>query len=98
VEPEILPSEEDQFTSAQAENFKVLRRVIFGAALLVFSLLLWRALAAGGQINSALHGSSLSKLDGATRACLLTVCVLVGLVFTWLASTNLAKILARQVK
>jgi hypothetical protein len=93
-----VPPREDQLTSAQAENFKVLRRVIFGAALLVFSLLLWRALAEGGQVDSALHGSSLSKLDGVTRACLLTLCVLVGLVFAWLASTNLAKILARQVK
>ncbi len=85
-------------TPTQAANFKKLRLVIFGTCVLVFAFLLWRAMAPGGQISNMLQGPSLSRMDATWRASALALSVLAGLVFAWFASTNVAKILARQVK
>jgi hypothetical protein len=91
-------SEDSAMTPTQAANFKTLRRVVFSVAVVVLSFLLWRGMQPDGQISKALTGSSLSKLDSTGRTSVLTVSVLAGLVFVWFASTNIAKILARQVK
>jgi hypothetical protein len=91
-------SEDSAMTPAQAANFKILRRVVFGAAVVISSVLLWHEMQPGGQISIALHRSSLSRLDGTGRASVLALSVLAGLVFAWFASTNIAKILARQVR
>jgi len=85
-------------TPTQAANFKKLRLIVFGTCVLVFSFLLWRAMVPGGQISNILHGSSMSKMDDTGRASALASSILAGLVFAWFASTNIAKILARQVR
>jgi hypothetical protein len=90
--------EDSSMTPTQAANFRALRRTIFGAAVVVLAFLLWRSSVPGGEVSNALQGSSLSKLSGTGRASVLALSVLAGLGFAWLASTNLAKILARQVK
>jgi len=90
--------EDSPLTPTQAANFRILRRVIFGVTVVVFALLLWRAMSPGGQISNMLHGSSLSKLDDTGRASALALSVLAGLAFAWLAATNLAQILARRIK
>jgi hypothetical protein len=90
--------EDSSLTPTQAANFRILRRVIFAVTLVVFALLLWRAMSPGGEISHMLHGSSLSRLDGTARASVLALSVLAGLGFAWLAATNIAKILARRVK
>ena len=83
---------------SQTANFKKLRWVVFGACLVFFALLLWRAMAPGGQISNILHGASMSNMDATGRASALALSVLAGLVFAWFASTNIAKILARHTK
>ena len=85
-------------TPAQTANFRILRRVIFGVAVAVIAFLLWRSSVPRGEIGNALQGTTLSQLSGTGRALVLALSVLAGLGFAWLASTNLAKILARQVK
>jgi hypothetical protein len=84
-------------TPAQAANFRILRRVIFGVAVVIFAFLLWRAMLPGGQISNMLQGSSLSKLDGSVRPFAVALSVLAGILFAWFASSNIAKVLARQV-
>ena len=91
-------SEDSAVAPAQGANFEILRRVVFGVAVVTSSFLLWHEMQPGGRISNALHGSSLSKLDGTGRASVLALSVLAGLVFAWFASTNIAKILARQVR
>jgi hypothetical protein len=94
-----MATRDDSFmTPAQATNFRILRRVIFGVAVIVIAFLLWRSSLPGGEIGNALQGRTLSRMSGTGRALVLALSVLAGLGFAWLASTNLAKILARQVK
>ena len=90
--------DDSSMTPAQAANFRTLRRVIFGVAVVVIAFLLGRSSVPGGEIGNALQGTTLSKLSGTGRSLVLALSVLAGLGFAWLASTNLAKILARQVK
>ena len=91
-------TEDSSMTPTQAANFRILRRVIFGVAVVILAFLLWRAILPGGQISNMLHGPSLSKLDDTGRAAALALSVLAGLVFAWFASSNIAKILARHVE
>ena len=91
-------SNDDAPTSTQETNFKMLRRVVFGVGLAVFSYLLWRHMQPGGQLGNVLDGSVLSNWSGIARALLLTLCVLAGLVFLWFASTSIAETLAKQVR
>lgn len=91
-------AEDSPMTAAQAANFRMLRRVIFGVMVVVFAFLLWRAMLPGGQISNMLHGSSLARLDDTGRASALALSVLAGLVFGWFAATNIARILTRRIK
>ncbi len=91
-------SEDGSMTPTQATNFRTLRRVIFGAALVVFAFLLWRSSLQGGELSNVFEGRALSRLSGTARASVLALSVLAGLGFAWLAATNIAKVLARQVK
>jgi hypothetical protein len=85
-------------TPAQAANFRLLRRVIFGSTVVCFAFLLWRSMSPGGQISNMLLGPGLARMDETGRASVLALSVLAGLVFAWLAATNIAKILARRIK
>ena len=91
-------SKDSSLTPAQASNLRILRRVVFGVAAVIFAFLLWRAMLPGGQISKMVQGSSLSKLDASVRAAAVALSVLAGLVFAWFAASNIAKVLARQVK
>lgn len=90
--------DDSSMTPAQAANFRILRRVIFAVAVVVIAFMLWRSSAPGGEIGHALQGTTLSKMSGTGRALVLALSVLAGLGFAWRASTNLARILARQVR
>jgi hypothetical protein len=91
-------SEDSSMTPTQVANFKKLRLVVFGSCMVVFSFILWRAMVPGGQISNMLHGPGLSKLSDTGRASVLAICVVVALIFGWFASTNIARVLARQVR
>ena len=52
-------SEDSAVTPAQGANFEILRRVVFGVAVVTSSFLLWHEMQPGGRISNALHGSSL---------------------------------------
>ena len=94
----MVTSNDGALTPSQAANFKVLRRVVFGVGVAIFSYLLWRHMQPGGQLGNVLDGYVLSKWGSAARAFVLALSVLAGLAFLWLASTNIAKALARQVE
>jgi len=83
-------------TRAQAVHFRKLRRVIFGTAVLIFGFMLWYSIVSG-EISGMLRGPGLSKMDSTGRTTALTLCVLAGLVFAWIASGNIAKLLSRRI-
>lgn len=94
----MMDAPDSSMTPSQIANFKKLRWVVLAACLAGFSLLMWRAMAPGGYISNILHGASMSRMDDTWRASALALSVLVGLVFAWFASTNIAKILARHIE
>jgi len=44
-------SEDSAVAPAQGANFKILRRVVFGVAVVTSSFLLWHAMQPGGRIG-----------------------------------------------
>lgn len=84
-------------TPPQAAHFKKLRVFVFGVFLVVYSFALWQATMPGGQISKFVQ-STTTTMSSTGRASVLAICVLLGLIFGWFASTNVARILARQVR
>jgi hypothetical protein len=74
--------------------FRKLRLLVFGTAVAGLFVSVWLNMAPGGSLYNVLHSTT---MDSTGRASALALCVLLGLVFSWVAANNVAKVLARNV-
>lgn len=89
----------DPLAPEQVAAFKKLRLIIFTVCVLVFAALLAQSVMPGGEIHEMLHaGAMATHMDSTGRASALAICVLAGLVFGWIASGRVAKVLARRIR
>lgn len=83
-------------TDEQAAIFKKLRLIIYAVCVVCFSILLWFAMAPGGEVYRGL--ARIQGVGSTGRLVILTVIVVVALVIGWVMCSNIAKILCRQVR
>jgi hypothetical protein len=88
--------EEHPLTPVQAVIFKKLRLIVYAVCVVCFSILLWFSMAPGGEVYRGL--AAIQGVGSTGRPIILAFIVVVALILGWVMCSNIAKILARQVK